>query len=123
MSVRCLFAIAACGGFLLQSAVRRIRVRPPDRHLGGRQALHLLRVPRFSGTQPWASAVGPVADNLYFAAPRMHAPTIVITSSVFSNVSTVGYSLGAHARGHGRCAGDGIVRASTGQSASWAHDA
>jgi hypothetical protein len=33
MSVRYLFVIAACGGFLLQSAVRRIRVRPPDRHL------------------------------------------------------------------------------------------
>jgi hypothetical protein len=80
----------------------------------------------FSGTQPWARAVGPVADNLYFAAPRMHAPTVVITTSgtrVFPNVSTVGYSLGARARGHGRRDGDGIVRASTGQSASWAHDA
>jgi hypothetical protein len=54
MSVRYLFVIAACGGFLLQSAVRRIRVRPPDRHLSGRQALHLLRVPRV----PWNAAVG-----------------------------------------------------------------
>jgi hypothetical protein len=81
MSVRYLFVIAACGGFLLQSAVRRIRVRPPDRHLSGRQALHLLRVPRV----PWNAAVGKSGrsrpGHLYFAAPRMHAPTVVITTS------------------------------------------